>query len=315
MNFKVTIFTSTFNRAYILPDLYQSLLNQSEKSFEWLVINDGSKDNTDGLLNEWILESKIAIQYIKLENNLGIANAMNIGIAKAKGKLFFKVDSDDVIEADAIKNILDFEKTIPDKDKKKYAGVSGMRFYENGKNVGFEWKFSNNYVDATNFERKKLKLSGDKAEAYYTEVLREYGPFPKFEGEKYAFEGILWDRIAHAGLKIRWFKNKIYKCEYLSDGETNNYFKNCRKNFRAYSYWANAFASYKEAPFNERFIAISKYFAVRNTISLNNEKRKELFCYKSAWIFFAKIYGFIIYVARIALKPKKYRNLDEVIIN
>ena len=81
------------------------------------------------------------------------------------------------------------------------------------------------------FERKKYHLDGDKAEVYYTEVLRKFAPFPFFEGENYAFEGILWNRIANAGMKIRWFKDKLCQCEYLPDGMTAHFFEDCKKNY------------------------------------------------------------------------------------
>lgn len=300
---KVTVFTTTYNRGDKINNLYRSLLCQTVDCFEWLIVNDGSTDNTDELVNCWIKENNLNISYIKLEKNGGIANAMNHGIKAARGKLFFKIDSDDIVTSDAIEKVIFFEKTI--QNKVGFAGVSGCKFYPNKECIGGEWKHKKDYIDATNFERDKYHLCGDKAEAYYTEVLKQNGEFPCFNGENYAFEDILWNRIAEKGLKVRWFKDKICQCEYLPDGESNHYFENCRKNFQAYSYWINNYKGYKEIPFKKRFLAVSKYFAVKNTIS--KEKKLNLIIWNNWWITFAYINGYCIYLLRLLLKPNKYR--------
>ena len=97
-----TIFTPTYNRAYILPQLYQSLCMQTCKDFEWLIIDDGSTDNTYSLVEDWINKCKqFSIRYYAKEN-AGKPRAINDGVKKAKGKYFFMVDSDDRLKPDAI---------------------------------------------------------------------------------------------------------------------------------------------------------------------------------------------------------------------
>ncbi len=307
----VTVFTPTHNRGYIISKCYESLCAQSCKKFEWIIVNNNSTDNTDELVNQWIEEKRIAdILYIKSEQNDGISYAMDIAIEKASGSLFFKVDDDDILRGDAIEQIIKYEKTIT--DRSKYAGVSGLRCRTDGSAIGKEWKHKKDYVDATNMERKKYGLNGDKAEAYYTEVLKKFIPsFPQNIGPTFSFEGILWNRIAHSGLKMRWFKEKIYICEYLPDGVTSNYYEGCKNAFLAYSYMVNEYKSYKEVAFLERFMNVSKYFAVAFAKGINRKKLPSHFLWNQRWLWLAYVYGWIIYQMRMLLKPKKYKNTEK----
>ncbi|MFT0647270.1 glycosyltransferase family A protein [Bacteroides thetaiotaomicron] len=103
----VTVFTPTYNRAYILNDLYQSLCRQTCRKFEWLIVDDGSTDNTEGLVASWLDEGKMSLRYIKQPNG-GKHRAINKGIQEANGDLFFIVDSDDYLAKNAIERILFF---------------------------------------------------------------------------------------------------------------------------------------------------------------------------------------------------------------
>ena len=99
--FRITVCTPTFNRAYILDKLYNSLLFQSFKNFEWLIVDDGSTDNTESIVKEWINKNNICIRYYKKENG-GKHTAINYGLDLALGELFFTVDSDDYLTNDAL---------------------------------------------------------------------------------------------------------------------------------------------------------------------------------------------------------------------
>lgn len=115
-------------------------------------------------------------------------------------------------------------------------GVSGLWMHEDGRVIGYGWTNDADYIDALNTERYRYKeLMRDKAEAYYTSVLREFAPIPEFKGENDVEKGILWNRIAAAGCKIRWFNKKIYACEYLADGMSKNIIKNYLKNYNGYT--------------------------------------------------------------------------------
>ena len=97
----VTIFTPTYNRAYIIGKLYGSLLEQTDRNFEWLIVDDGSTDNTRELIGSFIREDRISIRYFRQENG-GKHRAINRGVREAAGELFFIVDSDDQLTPEAV---------------------------------------------------------------------------------------------------------------------------------------------------------------------------------------------------------------------
>lgn len=239
----ITVFTPTYNRAYCIRNVYESLIKQTYRDFEWLVINDGSIDNTDEVINNCINENKINIRYYKQENG-GQHRALNKAIELAKGYMLMIVDSDDDLTNDALEYIVKYESTILNKED--YAGVSGLRCYRDGKKIGTPWPDEKQeYIDATGIERYKKKIMlGDKAEAYYLDVLKKYYPIPSFEGENDVEKGVLWNRIGAAGLKIRWFNKAIYNCEYLSDGMSKNIINNYIKNINGYLLYINEFIHY-----------------------------------------------------------------------
>ncbi len=225
-----TVFTPAYNRGYIINKLYDSLKKQTFKDFEWVVVDDGSKDNTEELFEKWQNEDNFfKITYIKVKNG-GKHRAINKGLDLANGKMFFIVDSDDYLENNAIERIKYWENSLKD-EKEKFAGVSGLRKKQDGKILGRS--LGKDYIDATNIERVELNMMEDKAEAYYTEVLRK-NKFPEIEGENFISENVIWNQIASQGYKIRWFNEGIYIGEYIEDGLTaqgNNLFKKNPKGY------------------------------------------------------------------------------------
>ena len=213
----ITVFTSTYNRGYIIENLYHSLQRQTYKDFEWVVIDDGSSDGTD-LLFDQILKDKNEFQIIyERTPNGGKHRAINRGVKKAKGRLFFIVDSDDYLTDNALERIIYWEKSIPVKEKNLFCGICGLK----GKTVSeyLGTTFKGEFLDITSLERGPNRISGDKAEVFYTEILRKY-PFPEFEGESFITECVVWDRIAYDHYKLRFFNEIIYICDYLPDGLT-----------------------------------------------------------------------------------------------
>jgi glycosyltransferase involved in cell wall biosynthesis len=210
----ITIFTPTYNRAYIIGNLYKSLLVQTSKDFEWLIVDDGSTDDTETLVSSFIKENKIAICYIKQQNG-GKHKAINRGVEEAKGDLFFIVDSDDYLSQDAVEKLSMYYHQIEADDS--FAGVSGIRVSFSGERIGGEFKY--HVLDCSSLDlRLKYHVAGDMAEAFKTAVLRKY-PFPVFEGERFCPEALIWNRIS-LKYKLRFTDAPIYKCEYLPDGLT-----------------------------------------------------------------------------------------------
>lgn len=214
MEIKVTVCTPAYNRESTLTRLYESLTKQCNKNFEWIVIDDGSTDNTQNLINSFMSKNNdFEIKYIKQENG-GKHKALNKGIDLAKGKLILILDSDDYLVEDAIKIVIEKEKEISNLN---YAGVAFSKGYDVNKLVG--QTFKGDYIDCTSLERNQNNIKGDKCEVFYTEILRKY-KFPEFENEKFIPEALVWNRIAKDGYKLRWFQDIIYICEYREDGLT-----------------------------------------------------------------------------------------------
>ena len=210
----VTVFTPTYNRSYIIEKLYRSLQRQTCFDFEWLVVDDGSTDNTSELFALWSKECKtFTIRYFKQENQ-GKCQAINYGLQLAEGDLFFTVDSDDYLTNDAIEKVVMWEKTLPVNEK--YCGFAGNL----GTNVGVTPNrlFDSSYFDGTALDRYSI-VDGERAMVFYTNVHRKY-LYPKFENEKFMTEAITWNRMAADGYKIRFFNDIIWIYEYRDDGLT-----------------------------------------------------------------------------------------------
>ena len=213
---KITVFTPTYNRGYLLDKLYESLLKQTNTDFEWLIIDDGSNDNTSNIINKFIDDDKIRIRYFYQENG-GKHRAINKGLDIAEGELFFIVDSDDTLIPTAIELVLEKYKSV--ENCPEFAGISFNRGYSEKKIVGKTFYLE--FKDFTNLERGRNNILGDKSEIYRTEILRNI-KFPEIEGENFMSEIVLWNEVARQGYKLRWYNEIIYICNYLEDGLTVN---------------------------------------------------------------------------------------------
>lgn len=211
----ITIFTPAFNRAYIISNLYRSLLRQTNTNFEWLIVDDGSTDDTEALITSFIKEDKIKIRYFQQPNG-GKHIAMNKGVTLAKGELFFIVDSDDYLTDDAVEKILNKYKEIA--DETRVAGVSFRRGYDKNIVIGHPTHFKDKLLSVFDF-RYRLKVTGDQAEVYKTDLLKEF-PFPSIEEERFCPESLVWNRIGK-NYKLMWTSEIIYICNYLNDGLTS----------------------------------------------------------------------------------------------
>ncbi len=214
----LTIFTPTYNRGYILPRLYESLKSQTCLNFEWIVIDDNSSDETSTLCSQWQQDSPgFDFRHIKLEKNGGKQRAINQAVKIAKYDFFFIVDSDDYLLPNAVEMILKWCDEV--KDDEHLVGVSGIRCKENGDYIIKPDFHGHRYIECTNIERPKYHLQADMAEAYKTEILKQY-EFPVWPDETFTPEAVVWDQMAMDGYKIRYYDEKIYVCEYLNDGLT-----------------------------------------------------------------------------------------------
>lgn len=213
---KITILTPTYNRLKYLNKLYESLKKQTNKNFEWFIIDDGSEDGTDHETNKWIKDEIINIKYMYKENG-GKHKALNAAIKNINTVLTFIVDSDDWLTEDAIEIVEYYYNKY--KDNKKIGGFSFLRKYTDGKINGREFpenELIDNYINV----RINANMLDDKAEVYYTEILKQY-PFPEFEGEKFISEDVIWIPIAKKYDMVH-INKAIYVGEYLDGGLTKS---------------------------------------------------------------------------------------------
>lgn len=271
---RITIFTPTYNREKYISNLFDSLCKQTVLPFEWIIVDQGN-DRTVDLVKHFAMNAPFPVRYERLDGERGIGRALNVVIDCAQGDLVMKVDDDDTLTIDAIESIIEMESSI--ENKEEYAGVSGLRQYPDGRAIGPEWKHESSYIDCTNLERKKNGLEGDKAEAYYLSILKEFGPIPVVSGEYFTWEGILWDRIAHAGKKIRWFNKKIYCTQYLPGGATNTRVESRKNNFYTYTILVSERLSYTEVSLKERIILSCRYFELAKEKNISYKKIKSYF--------------------------------------
>ena len=216
----ITIITPTYNRATNLGSLYQSLLVQTSNNFEWMIVDDGSTDNTDDVVSTYVAEKQVQIKYIKKENG-GKHTALNVGIKTIRTPLTFIVDSDDELTDDAIETIGLYY------DKYKDKGLSGFSFlrkYPDGKINGNLFNPDEKIDTYINCRVNGNDMNSDKAEVYFTSCLKEF-PFPEFEGERFLGEDVVWARMSRK-YKMVHINKPIYISEYLETGLTRNRRKN-----------------------------------------------------------------------------------------
>lgn len=212
--YKITVFTPTYNRAYIIDNLYHSLQHQTYKDFEWLVVDDGSTDDTEELFKRLMNEEKdFPIRYYKTING-GKARAINLALDKANGELFFTVDSDDYLTDDALEKVISWERVLPSENK--YCGVAGNLGTSVDKTTNR--LFKNDFYEGDLLDRYK-NVDGERAIVFYTEIHRKY-KYPEFQGENFITEAVAWNRMAHDGYKMRFYNDIIWIYEYREDGLT-----------------------------------------------------------------------------------------------
>lgn len=195
----ISVFTATYNRAYCLDKVYDSLLQQTSKDFEWIIVDDGSNDGTRELVLSWIRENKLKINY-HYQLNQGKPSAWNQGLDMARGELFVNLDSDDFLLPDSIAVFQEMWNKLEYKDQ--FYGVVGLTIDSKGKIVGD--KFPQDIFDSNSIDLQNIyNITGEKRGALVTAILRDH-KFPKYEGEKFVPEGLIWTKLAKS-YKQRYF--------------------------------------------------------------------------------------------------------------
>ena len=213
----ITILTPTYNRASLLPRLFDSLLRQTNKDFEWIVVDDGSTDDTREVVVN--LKEKCGgafpMGYVYKANG-GKHMAINIGAERARGELLFIADSDDLLIDDALETVAKSWHDIS--DDKSFAGIAGLDITMDTREV-IGSGLPQEHIDCNAIDiRYRHHVTGDMKEVFRTEVLREF-PFPEFTGERFCPEQLVWFRMARR-YRLRYINKPIYIADYQPDGIT-----------------------------------------------------------------------------------------------
>ena len=249
MGKKITVCTPTYNRGELLKYLFDSLSKQNFDSFEWIIVDDGSCDNTETIVKQFVLNATFPVIYLKKKNG-GKHTALNLGIEYATGILCWIVDSDDYVTENSLNFIWESWNDI--EDKNQYAGISGLKSYPDGKIIGNST--SEFFIDTDCLSyRYKYRIQGDKSEVYRTDILKKF-PFPEFQNERFMTEALVWNRIANDGYKLRWTNEVIYICEYLDGGLTNTSDKNIVESWRGTTLYYKELLSYKQIPLKDKIL-------------------------------------------------------------
>lgn len=214
----ITVFTPTYNRAHLLGRLYLSLVNQTNKDFFWMVIDDGSTDSTEKLVSKWIKDGLLKMEYYYKQNG-GMHTAYNLAYQQISTELNVCIDSDDIMPHDAIDKILNI---WAENKFEKCAGIIGLNADFDGNILG--QSAPQGLTISTMVDLKfRYNVTGDKTLVYRSDIMKAMEPYPEFEGEKIVpfYNFLLID------LKYKMIVTNEVLCnvEYQPDGSTNTVFK------------------------------------------------------------------------------------------
>ena len=229
----LTVFTPAYNRAHTIGRTYASLCRQTCKDFCWLIVDDGSTDNTKELIDQWIKEGKINIRYI-YQQNQGMHGAHNTAYRNIDTTLNTCIDSDDYMPDDAVEKIINCWKSY---GNDHVAGLIGLDITQEGRIIGTEFPEGMKTTTLQGFYQAGGK--GDKKLVYRTDVIKRYPEYPIFEGEKYvglAYKYMLIDQ----DYELITLNEPLVIVEYQLDGSSFNMYKQYWNNPRGFAFFRKA---------------------------------------------------------------------------
>lgn len=257
----LTVFTPAYNRAYTLPRTYESLCTQSCKSFVWLIVDDGSTDGTAELVRRWQSDNcGFEIKYIYKENG-GMHTAHNTAYQNIDTELNVCIDSDDALAPGAVQAIYDSWGSVR---AKGYAGLLGLDTDFSGRIIGKG--FPEGLTETTLSDYYRSGGSGDKKLVLRTDIVRQYPPYPVFEGERFVPLGSLYTMIDQKYL-LYVVDKPLCLVEYMADGSTRNMFRQYRKNPNGFRYSRLVSLRYAKG-FKQRFI-LNVHYVAESILSRN----------------------------------------------
>ena len=290
MKCKLTIFTPTYNRANLIDKLYKSLTQQTNKNFVWLIVDDGSTDNTQKVIKKYSQENKININYVVKENG-GKHSAMDLAHSICETEYIACVDSDDYLLENAVENIYSCINKI---NKDDCVGILGKKFSTSLKALGEGWPTDGEYIKFYELGQK-YGYKADTFLIFKTDIVKQFR-FPKIEGEKFVTEKVLYNQFMFDHT-LFVTSTVDYVADYQSDGYTSgalrllfNNKKSCLYAFKSDAYYFTKYgASIKDVVFAwARFYAWRRLNKFKNLYSdeLNIKTPKKIWGWAMSFIFY-----------------------------
>ena len=285
----ITVFTPAYNRAHTLPRTYESLCKQKNKDFIWLIVDDGSSDNTSQLVKQWVEEQhEFKIEYIYKENG-GMHTAHNTAYENIHTELNVCIDSDDCLAENAIDNILKKWNEVKDLG---YACMIALDSDMNGKIIGKG--FPTDLKETTLCGYYANGGCGDKKLIYRTDVINKYPPYPVFAGERYVSLGYKY-RLIDQDYKLSVLNKVVCNVDYQVDGSSNTMWKQYLMYPQGFAFWRKVCMKYPES--KKRMFADCIHYVSSSIIAKNKNYIKEspkktltILCIPFGWLLTKIVY-------------------------
>lgn len=259
----LTVFTPAYNRAHTLGRTYASLCAQTCKDFIWLIVDDGSQDETAELVRSWQQQDNgFAIEYIRKENG-GMHTAHNAAYENIRTELNTCIDSDDKMPSDAVKVILDKWAQVRDQG---YAGLIALDADFDGNVIGKG--FPEGMQETTLSGYYAGGGFGDKKLVYRTDVINSVPAYPVFEGEKYVALAYKY-RMIDQKYKLAVLDRAICQVEYQADGHSAGMWKEYLRSPRGFAAWRKVCMQY---PTSWRRLLVDCMHYVSSSILAGNRR-------------------------------------------
>lgn len=267
-NIQLTVFTPAYNRAHTLPRTLESLRKQENKNFIWLIIDDGSTDSTQELVESWLKEDYgFQIKYIYKENG-GMHTAHNVAYENIDTELNVCIDSDDCLADNAVNIILNLWENIKDSDR--YAGIVGLDATLDGRIIGT--RFTNVSKEITLNGFYEQGGTGDKKLVYRTDIMKQLPKYPVFEDEKYVSLGYKY-LLCDQNYVLYPINEILCNVEYQLDGSSHTMWKQYLKNPKGFSFIRKEHMKYHKS--KKRLCIDNIHYVSSSLLSRNKHFIKE----------------------------------------
>lgn len=259
----LTIFTPAYNRAHTLPRTYESLLNQACKQFIWLIVDDGSTDDTEKLVKQWqSVDNGFEIRYVYKENG-GMHTAHNTAYELIDTELNTCIDSDDMLAENAVSEILDKWTQVRDTGM---AGIIGLDADFSGKVIGKG--FPPGMSETSVIGYYAAGGAGDKKLVYRTDIINSVPPYPVFEGEKYVALSYKY-RLLDQTCRLAVLPKVLCKVEYQEDGSTGTMYRQYLRNPKGFAFWRKVCMQY---PTSDKRLLVDCMHYVSSSLIAGNRR-------------------------------------------